>query len=79
MMNIKSLVVMTASAALLPSAFALFDASANTNMAVYWVGPEPAEWHNGADTNSDRVKDHIRNHSSSSAMTIISMLFKSVL
>ena len=41
MLNLAPLAIMAVAATSLPSALATFDASANTNMAVYWVSPGP--------------------------------------
>ena len=38
MLVFAPLAILAVAATLLPSTFATFDASANTNMAVYWVG-----------------------------------------
>lgn len=43
MLSFTPLATMAAAATLLPSALAIFDASANTNMAVYWVNAVPTE------------------------------------
>lgn len=39
MFNIQSLVILTTAATLISPTLAVFDASSNSNMAVYWVGP----------------------------------------
>lgn len=39
MFNIQSLVILTTATTLISPTLAVFDASSNSNMAVYWVGP----------------------------------------
>ena len=43
MLTLKPVAIMAVAATLLPPAIATFDASANSNMAVYWVSLATAE------------------------------------